>query len=204
MIVSHVTFEHFGHIRRMRDERFPHEIAVIMPGEYFVSRDQIIIYTVLGSCISVCIRDPILNIGGMNHFMLPAPNGNGKDDSWGKSARYGSYAMELLINDIMKMGGHRNRFEVKVFGGAKIYKGANDVGANNTSWVMDYLGMEGLMPDKVDVGDIYPRKIYYFTESGKVLLKRIEKIKNRTIFEREKQYQKVLQTQKAEGEVTLF
>ncbi|MFY9269846.1 MAG: hypothetical protein WAO55_08895, partial [Candidatus Manganitrophaceae bacterium] len=94
--------ESFNHIRRMRDARFPHEIAVIMPGEYFVSDEPMVVYTVLGSCISVCIRDPLINVGGMNHFMLPAPRGNSGHDSWGESARYGSYAMELLVNEILK------------------------------------------------------------------------------------------------------
>jgi chemotaxis protein CheD len=188
----------------MCDPRFPHEIAVIMPGEYFVSRNAMIVYTVLGSCISVCLRDTVLGIGGMNHFMLPAPNGHSQNDSWGRSARYGSYAMELLINEIMKQGGKRDRFEVKVFGGAKIYEGKNDVGASNTAWVIEYLGREGLVPVKVDVGDRYPRKIYYFTESGRVLLKRIKKIKTRTVFEREEEYKKSLYMQKTDGEITLF
>lgn len=199
-----IVIEKFRHIRRMLDERFPHEIAVIMPGEYFISESPMVIYTVLGSCISVCIRDPIMKIGGMNHFMLPAPNGNGHSDSWGRSARYGSFAMELLINGIMKRGGQRNRFEVKIFGGARIYEGTNDVGAKNAAWVTDYLALEGFKPIKVDVGDVHPRKIYYFTVSGRVLLKRIERIKNRTIYEREEQYQEAMRRQKMEGDVTLF
>lgn len=193
--------EDFSRIRRMRDRRFPHDVAVIMPGDYFVSHDPVIIYTLLGSCISVCIRDKEMGIGGMNHFMLPKPNGSSTGDPWGRSARYGSFAMELLINEIMKQGGEKRRFEIKVFGGAKIYDVSNDIGAGNATWAIEYLKQEGLKPVKIDIGDIYPRKIYYHTESGRVLLKRIE---NRTIFEREKQYQKVLGRQKAEGEITLF
>ncbi len=88
----------------MRDSRFPHEIAVILPGEYFVSHTPMIVYTVLGSCISACIRDPVTGVGGMNHFILPAPKGEGGSDAWGVSARYGSYAMELLVNELLKRG----------------------------------------------------------------------------------------------------
>src|SRR6185437_8629580 len=88
--------DHFAHIRRMRDSRFPHEIAAILPGEFFVSPDPMIVYTVLGSCVSACVRDPVAGVGGMNHFMLPKPKDVG-NDSWGESTRYGSYAMESLI-----------------------------------------------------------------------------------------------------------
>lgn len=94
-----VDTEHFSHIRRMRDQRFPYEIATILPGEFFVSREPMVVYTVLGSCISACIRDPIAQVGGMNHFMLPAPKVHQSGDSWGgESTRYGSFAMEQLIN----------------------------------------------------------------------------------------------------------
>src|SRR5262245_10217373 len=95
----------FAHIRRMRDNRFPYEIASILPGEFFVSREPMVVYTVLGSCISACIRDPIIGVGGMNHFMLPEPKEGGRGDSWGESTRYGSFAMESLINEILKRGG---------------------------------------------------------------------------------------------------
>ena len=110
----------FGHIRRMRDSRFPHEIAAILPGEFFVSQTPMIVYTVLGSCISACIRDPITQVGGMNHFMLPEPRENAAD-TWGESTRYGSFAMESLINEILKRGGLKSRLEIKLFGAGKIY-----------------------------------------------------------------------------------
>jgi chemotaxis protein CheD len=194
----------FAHIRRIQDPRFPHEIASILPGEYFVSSVPMVVYTVLGSCVSACIRDPLVGIGGMNHFMLPAPQGMVQEDSWGESARYGSYAMEVLINEILKRGGKRNRLELKVFGGARIYDGPVDIGAKNATWVMEYLLREGLMPSKVDVGGVYPRKIYYFTESGRVLMKKIERLKNRTIMEREEQYRETLRHAVTESDVTLF
>ena len=197
----------FAHIRRMQDHRFPHEIAAILPGEFFVSAEPMIVYTVLGSCVSACIRDPLAGVGGMNHFMLPQPK-NASTDSWGESTRYGSYAMESLINDILKRGGVKSRLEVKLFGAGRIYDGNIDVGAKNAEWVLEYIKTEGLTACKTDLGDILPRKIYYFTESGRVLMKKIEKVKNDTIATRERDYAYKLQLEKhvvaAEEDVTLF
>jgi chemotaxis protein CheD len=203
--MSQVDLERFAHIRRMQDSRFPHEIASILPGEFFVSADPMVVYTVLGSCISACIRDPIARVGGMNHFMLPEPK-EGGGDSWGESTRYGSYAMESLINGILKRGGLKSRLEVKLFGAGRIYEGNIDVGARNADWVREYLRMEGLMPVKTDLGDVYPRKVYYFTESGRVLLKKIERLKNRTIADRETEYAAKMRsvTQQPAEDVTLF
>jgi chemotaxis protein CheD len=195
----------FAHIRRMRDNRFPHEIASILPGEFFVSNAPMVVYTVLGSCISACIRDPIIGVGGMNHFMLPEPKG-AVHDSWGESTRYGSYAMESLINEILKRGGLKSRLEIKLFGAGKIYEGNIDVGANNAKWVIGYLKSEGLATVKTDLGDVFPRKVYYFTDSGRVLMKKIERIKNRTILERESKYAETIKQREQQPveDVTLF
>jgi chemotaxis protein CheD len=193
----------------MRDGRFPHEIAAILPGEFFVSEDPMIVYTVLGSCISACIRDPVVGVGGMNHFMLPEPK-DAATDSWGESTRYGSFAMESLINEILKRGGAKSRLEVKLFGGGRIYEGGADIGGRNAEWVLNFLKTEGLAPSKIDLGDVFPRKVYYFTDSGRVLVKRIERLKNRTIMDRESEYAAKIQTeiqadrQRAAEAVTLF
>lgn len=195
----------FAHIRRMRDNRFPHEIASILPGEFFVSADPMIVYTVLGSCISACIRDPAAGVGGMNHFMLPKPKEAGSD-LWGETTRYGSFAMESLINEILKRGGARNRLEIKLFGAGKIYEGQIDVGGQNAAWVAEYLENEGLTVTSSDLGDVFPRKLYYFTESGRVLLKKIERLKNRTILDRETEYRVQIKQQEEQPaeDVTLF
>ncbi len=202
-----VDTERFTHVRRMRDNRFPHEIASILPGEFFVSTEPMVVYTVLGSCISACIRDPIAGVGGMNHFMLPAPKEHQSGDAWGgESTRYGSFAMEQLINGILKRGGLRQRLEVKLFGAGKIYEGNIDVGARNTEWVLNYLKAEGFAIASSNLGDVYPRKVYYFTDSGRVLMKKIERIKNRTIYDRETEYQQHLRQEQEEqqSDVTLF
>lgn len=197
--------DQFAHIRRMRDHRFPHEIASILPGEFFVSAEPMIVYTVLGSCISACIRDPVAGVGGMNHFMLPKPKETGSD-MWGETERYGSFAMESLINEILKRGGARSRLEIKLFGAGKIYQGQIDVGGQNAAWVAEYLENEGLAVASSDLGDVFPRKIYYFTESGRVMMKKIQRVKNRTIVEREAEYSAQItqrEVQPAE-DVTLF
>ena len=189
----------------MRDARFPHEIAAILPGEFCVSDTPIIVYTVLGSCVSACLRDPVAGVGEMNHFMLPKPK-DGGNDSWGESTRYGSYAMESLINEILKRGGLKSRLELKLFGAGRIYEGNIDVGARNAEWVLEYIKAEGLTACKTDLGDVHPRKIYYFTESGRVLMKKIERVKNRTIVEREREYAATIQVNKPveTEDVTLF
>jgi chemotaxis protein CheD len=194
----------FGHIRRMQDTRFPYEVAVILPGEYFVSREPMVVYTVLGSCISVCLRDPLVNVGGMNHFMLSAPTLDGGQDSWTESGRYGSFAMEMLINEILKRGGKKERLEAKVFGGGKIYDGAMDIGAKNAAWALDYLEREGVPLLKANVGDVCPRKVYFFTDSGKVLLKKLDRLVAKAIAEEEGQYQRKLQHAPVQSDVTLF
>lgn len=194
----------FGHIRRMQDTRFPYEVAVILPGEYFVSREPMVVYTVLGSCISVCLRDPLVNVGGMNHFMLSAPTSDGGQDGWTESGRYGSFAMEMLINEILKRGGKKERLEAKVFGGGKIYEGAMDIGAKNAAWALDYLEREGVPLLKANVGDVCPRKVYFFTDSGKVLLKKLDRLVAKAIAEEEGQYQRKLQHAPVQSDVTLF
>ena len=194
----------FSHIRRIQDTRFPYEVAVILPGEYFVSYEPKVVYTVLGSCISVCLRDPFVNIGGMNHFMLAAPTREGGQDSWAESGRYGSFAMEMLINEILKRGGNKNRLEAKVFGGGKIYDGTIDIGAKNAAWALDYLEREGVPLMKANVGDVCPRKVYFFTDSGKVLMKKLDRVVAKTVAEEEEQYQAKLQQAPVQSDVTLF
>jgi len=194
----------FSHIRRIQDTRFPYEVAVILPGEYFVSEEPKVVYTILGSCISVCLRDPFVSVGGMNHFMLAAPSNAEGHDNWADSGRYGSFAMEMLINEILNRGGKKNRLEAKVFGGGKIYDGTIDIGAKNAAWALDYLEREGVPLLKANVGDVCPRKVYFFTDSGKVLLKKLDRVVAQTIAAEEGQYQAKLQQAPVQSEVTLF
>lgn len=180
----------------------------ILPGEYYVTQDNELITTVLGSCVSACIRDKELGIGGMNHFMLPESNygqmKTGNEAIVGASTRYGNYAMEHLINTILSHGGKRRNLEVKVFGGGKIIPTLTDVGIKNINFVLDYIDQEGLRLLSQDLGDIYPRKIIYFPRTGKAAMKKIRDLHNDTVVQRERQYFNSLKNMPIEGEVELF
>ena len=152
------------------EAHFQSDAVKILPGEYFVHDEDLLIMTTLGSCIAVCLWDRQAHVGGMNHFMLPDSGGNGND-----SGRYGSYAMELLINELMKMGASRMTMEAKVFGGGAVLSGMNslNVGERNTAFVMDYLKTERIPIVSKDVMDVYPRKVCFFPHSGKAMVKRL-------------------------------
>lgn len=151
------------------DARFQYDAVKVLPGEYFVSSDDLMIMTVLGSCIAACIWDARARAGGMNHFMLP--EGDGLEGG----GRYGSYAMELLINKLLKSGARRESMQAKVFGGAQVMAGftSMNVGERNTKFVLDYLATERIPVVSQDVLDIHPRKVCFFPVTGKALVKRL-------------------------------
>lgn len=151
------------------DHHFQYDAVKVLPGEYFVSSEDIMVMTVLGSCIAACIWDGRARAGGMNHFMLP--DGEGGDGA----GRYGSYAMELLINKLLKCGARREAMQAKVFGGAQVMAGftSMNVGERNTRFVLDYLATERIPVVSQDVLDIHPRKVCFFPVSGKALVKRL-------------------------------
>lgn len=151
------------------DAHFRNEAVKILPGEYFVHDEDILIMTTLGSCIAACLWDRERRIGGMNHFMLP--DGGGAQDS----GRYGSFAMELLINEMLKRGATRSTLEAKVFGGGAVISGMNtiNVGERNTKFVLDYLRTERITVVSKDVLDVYPRKVCFLPHSGKAMVKRL-------------------------------
>jgi chemotaxis protein CheD len=151
------------------DHHFQYDAVKVLPGEYFVSGEDLVIMTVLGSCIAACIWDGRARVGGMNHFMLP--DGDASDGS----GRYGSFAMELLINEMLKLGARRETMQAKVFGGAQVMAGftSMNVGERNTKFVMDYLGTERIPVVSQDVLDIHPRKVCFFPVTGKALVKRL-------------------------------
>jgi chemotaxis protein CheD len=155
------------------DAHFKNDAVKVLPGEYFVHDEDILIMTTLGSCIAACIWDRDKRVGGMNHFMLPdsgAGSGGGAD-----AGRYGSYAMELLINELVKRGATRSTMEAKVFGGGSVVSGMSslNVGERNTSFVMDYLRTERITVVSKDVLDIYARKVCFLPRSGKAMVKRL-------------------------------
>jgi chemotaxis protein CheD len=193
----------FEHVKIMHDHRFDEDIAMLLPGEYYVSASPMIVYTVLGSCVSACIRDPHLRVGGMNHFMLPEHHDD-LNDPLGQSTRYDTYAMEVLINEILGRGGRRGRLEVKLFGGGNMFgRTMADIGRTNVEFAQRYLVREGLQIISQDVGDVYPRKIFFFTATGQVLLKKLTRLKNDTILERERAYKNALTQEPASQDIRL-
>jgi len=195
----------FEHVNRYWDRNNGIWAAKILPGEYYVSQNKKeVIATTLGSCVSACIRDKVFGIGGMNHFMLPLKNQHGSEDWMDSATRYGSYAMEHLINDILKAGGNRKNLEVKLTGGGKIVANMSDVGLRNIEFALEYLKTENLNVLSQDLGDVYPRKVLYFPESGRMLVKRLRSLHNETLLEREKSYQHELEVQPDSGGVELF
>lgn len=200
-----VCLSEFEHVNRYWDRMNETWAAKILPGEYYVTtQPDEVIATTLGSCVSACIRDKVFGIGGMNHFMLPI-QGEHAGGSWMDSAtRYGSFAMEHLINDILKQGGNRNNLEVKLTGGGKIMANMSDVGAKNIEFVLEYLQTENLNIITQDLGDIFPRKVLYYPMSGRLRVKKLRSQHNETLVHREQVYQEELTVQPDSGGVELF
>ena len=203
--------EGFEHVKRYWDEINQCWSAKILPGEIYVSRHGEMITTVLGSCISVCVRDVRLGIGGMNHFMLP-DQGNNTNNRWGTNpttfeSRYGNWAMEYLINAILKMGSKREHLELKVFGGGKIIPSLTDIGQHNILFLKQYIRDESLNVVASDLGDTCSRKILFFTKTGAVHLKRMHGEKVKEVANEEKLYQQLLFSKKQKdrgGDIDLF
>ncbi len=196
----------FEHIKRAWSDAHEAYAARLNPGEYYVTKNDEGIYTTLGSCISACIRDRVNGVGGMNHFMLPASAGEGgwKAAGLGASTRYGNFAMEHLINEIMKNGGSRQNLEVKLFGGGRIIANMTDVGLRNIEFARDYVATEGLRVTSEDVGDVFPRMVVYFPATGRVRVKRLRSLHNNTIVEQETNYLHTIEDKPVSGEIELF
>ena len=202
-------YPEFEHINRYWDRVNQFWVAKILPGEYYISsaHDEWIA-TTLGSCVSACIRDRLFGIGGMNHFMLPESNReDGEKQHWNDVAtRYGSYAMEHLINDILKRGGRRENLEIKLTGGGKIIRNMSDVGIRNIEFVHRYLDLENLDVNVVveDLGDIHARKVLYHPSTGRMRVKKLQTLHNETLVHREIEYQQTLKAAEISGSVELF
>jgi chemotaxis protein CheD len=197
----------FEHIRRTWDVDLGLPVAKLLPGDYYVTRYNEAIFTVLGSCVSACVRERKLGIGGMNHFMLPLDQSGGTS-AWAENlvssaTRYGNVAMERLINDIMRLGGQRANLEFKVIGGGKVLDMALDVGARNAQFIREYLRTEGFLITAEDLGDCFARKLYYNPTTGKLRVKRLTATVNRAVFERERQFEPTT-SEVESGSVELF
>lgn len=184
------------------DSRFQCRALKVLPGEYRVDDRELMLVTVLGSCVSACLHDPDARIGGMNHFMLPDARGA----AGGGSARYGAYAMEVLINELLKRGATRSRLQAKVFGGGAVLPGltTSHIGAQNATFVLDYLSDEGIPVLARDLGDRCPRRVHFFPANGRVMLKRLPAAQKSGVVAAEQDYRQQLQRTPAVGPVELF
>lgn len=182
--------------------------ARIQPGEFYVTTQEEVIVTTLGSCVSACIRDPDRGVGGMNHFLLPMQAG--ENDAWSDSdglnaaTRYGGFAMETLINEILKNGGRRAALEVKVFGGGQIIRGMSDVGMKNITFVTDYLKTEGLTVVSKDLGGMSARIVQYFPMTGRARVKHLNKLRDQELIANEEAYRKQVEVTPSDGDIELF
>ena len=195
--------------RRWFDPTFKIMAVKVLPGEHYVSTaGQEMIVTVLGSCVAACVWDTRLRIGGMNHFMLPD---SGSDVLVDKAMRFGNFAMEQLINDVLRRGGRRETLEIKVFGGGNVLPGMGgagtgqgSIGDRNCQFVREYLAEEGFRITAEDLGGQHPRRIHFFPRLGKVIRLFLKKDVERAVLKREVSYRLRLQTIQVEGEVELF
>lgn len=190
--------------RRFFDAAAGQWIAKVFPGEYYVTgRADEVITTILGSCVAACIRDPLLGIGGMNHFMLP----HDAKGAWGgdfQSTRYGNFAMEKLLNELIKAGCRRDRLEVKVFGGGNVTTSKVEVGTDNADFVMRYLRDEGLACAAQDLKGPFPRRVHYTPSTGKVVRRFLGAVHHYSVSREEADYAGRLTSDSRGGDIELF
>jgi chemotaxis protein CheD len=190
------------------DNRLGCWMAKILPGEFYITASDEGITTVLGSCISACIRDPAIQVGGMNHFMLPEDTTQGKsawlDANAGLATRYGSFAMESLINGLLKLGARRERLEVKLFGGGHVLKAAIEVGDRNIQFARQWLRTEGFRIVAEDVGSDAPRRVVYIPSTGKVQVKHLRSTESGDIAKREQQHLQSFAKRPVNNDIELF
>lgn len=192
--------------RRQGEAQLPadHTVIKLFSGDFFVTdQPRHVIVTVLGSCISACIRDPVAQVGGMNHFLLPATNSDLTIDH-SDAARYGAFAMEALMNNIIQRGGLKSRLEVKVFGGGNVMDSNLLIGSKNVTFTREYLAREGLLITSSDLGGTYPRRIHYYPDSGKVMMRCLQRKEDMRVAEEEKRFAASLAKAPMEGDVDLF
>jgi chemotaxis protein CheD len=181
-----------------------HVAVNVPPGEHYVTtREDVVITTVLGSCVAACIRDPVIKIGGLNHFMLPSS----ESGIWGGttgSLRYGNFAMERLINEILKRGGRRSRLEIKVFGGGDVLGGSAPIGHLNADFVEWYLRAEGMPIAASQMRGFAARRVRYFPTTGRVLVKELAMRDVKAPLAEEVAYRSVLDRAPVETDIELF
>lgn len=187
-------------IRRYYDHNLEMTVVKLMTGDcYYTSEGREMLVTILGSCVSVCLNDPVIKAGGMNHILLPGDGGGDEN-----STRYGAYAMEELINGLMKMGAQKSRMKAKMFGGGNVIKNAAMIGDRNIEFVRDYLNKEGIEVVSEDVGGNTARRLHYFPDTGKAMVRKLRRKEDFVIVDKEKEYQDKIVKKSDTPDVELF
>jgi len=189
------------------EREFERNAVKLLPGEYFVSEDDIVLSTVLGSCIAACMWDRNAKVGGMNHFMLPgdAARAGTDADPIGLAGRYGVFAMEQLINELIKRGARKANLEVKLFGGGAVLRNftALNVGERNAEFVLGFLRTEGIRVASQDLLDVFARRVAFFPVSGRALCRKLPQA-DAAVVSAEQKYNAQINTNNAGGDVELF
>ena len=185
---------------RYYDNTLQIDAIKLLPADYVATDEPVALVTLLGSCVAACLYDPLMGVGGMNHFMLPG------DDGDNVCARYGVHAMELLINDLLKRGARRSGLLAKVFGGGNVLSGfhTDPIGTRNARFVLKYLADERIPVMAQDLGDIHPRKVCFFAQTGRTLVKRLPATRESEIARVERDYYGSINRAPVSGGVELF
>lgn len=196
--------DYYDGTRRYYDQNFEVTVVKLFSGDCYVTNapDEMLV-TILGSCVAACIRDPVVGVAGMNHFLLPGDPGatsNGASDA----ARYGAFAMEKLINSILALGGRKERLEIKLFGGGNVIDSSAMIGTKNIAFVKDFLKREGYGLAASDLGGDQPRRVHYFSADGRVKLRKLQRKEDLRIISEEREYEHVLSEKPVEGSIELF
>lgn len=203
-VEKHVIGSYYDAKDRYFDENQELVVVNVHSGNYYVTdqRGEMIV-TILGSCVAACLRDPLTGIGGMNHFLVP---GNYDNDLRHASdaARFGVYAMEQLINEILKKGGAKQRLEAKVFGGGNVTSSSAMIGTKNADFVREFLKREGITIASEHLGGTLPRRIHYYPDTGKVMMRLLKRKEDLRIIDEEQRYERTITTRPVEGDVDLF
>lgn len=192
---------YFHGTKRFYDAKEDIDVVKIFSGDWYVTRKEEMLATILGSCVAACVRDPVARIGGMNHFLLP---GDENSTAVSEGARYGVFAMESLINGILSAGGRKDRLEVKVFGGGNVINNSQRIGSRNAAFIRQFLQREGIPAHSEDLEGDFPRRVHYFPQTGRVMVRKLKRREDMAVVEEEARYKREVTAKPIEGNIELF
>jgi chemotaxis protein CheD len=197
------TGHHFRSTRNNIDAQTGLHVVKVFSGDWYVSTHPgEMLVTILGSCVAACIRDPQAGVGGMNHFLLPGDEAMVTPHS--DAARYGLFAMESLLNEIFKSGGRKERLEIKVFGGGNVINNSARIGSKNAAFIRQFLRQEGYKIASEDLEGDLPRRVHYFPDTGKVMLRKLRRKEDMVVVQEEAKFTRTITAKPVEGDIDLF